>query len=85
MDTGLTDLSLGRPAQQLDPSYHFLVLSELEFPRPKCVKKTISFRRINKIDLDNLKNNILNSDLKTKPEKELPKLCKQYDTILQTI
>ena len=27
----------------------------------------------------------MNSDLKTKPEKELPKLCKQYDTILQTI
>ena len=45
----------------------------------------ISFRRINKIDLDNLKNDILNSDLKTKPKKELPKLCKQYDTILQTI
>ena len=44
-----------------------------------------TFRRINKIDLDNLKNDILNSDLKTKPEKELPKLCKQYDTILQTI
>ena len=66
-------------------SDHFLVLSELEFPRPKCVKKKISFRRINKIDLDNLKNDILNSDLKTKPEKELPKLCKQYDTILQTI
>ena len=37
------------------------------------------------IDLDNLKNDILNWDLKTKPEKELPKLCKQYDTILQTI
>ena len=66
-------------------SDHFLVLSELEFPRPKCVKKKISFRQINKIDLDNLKNYILNSDLKTKPEKELPKLCKQYDTILQTI
>ena len=27
----------------------------------------------------------MNSDLKTKPEKELPKLCKQFDTILQTI
>ena len=27
----------------------------------------------------------MNSDLKTKPEKELPKLCEQYDTILQTI
>ena len=53
--------------------------------RPKCVKKIIYFRRISKIDLDNLKNDILNSDLKTKPEKELPKLCKQYDTILQTI
>ena len=66
-------------------SDHFLVLSVLEFPRPKCVKKKIYFRRINKIDLDNLKNDILNSDLKTKPEKELPKLCKQYDTILQTI
>ena len=66
-------------------SDHFLVLSELEFPRPKCVKKKISFRRINKIDLDNLKNDILNSDLKIKPEKDLPKLCKQYDTILQTI
>ena len=37
--------------------------------------------RINKIDLDNLKNDILNSDLKTKPEKELPKLCKQYDVV----
>ena len=36
-------------------SDHFLVVSELEFPRPKCVKKKISFRRINKIDLDNLK------------------------------
>ena len=46
-------------------SDHFLVLSELEFPRPKCVKKKISFRRINKIDLDNLKNDIFNSDLKT--------------------
>ena len=45
----------------------------------------MSFRRINKIDLDNLKSDILNSDLKTKPEKELLKLCKQYDTILQTI
>ena len=45
----------------------------------------IYFRRINKIDLDNLKNDILNSDLKTKPEKKLPKLCTQYDTILQTI
>ena len=66
-------------------SDHFSVLSELEFPRSKCVKKKIYFRRINKIDLDNLKNDILNSDLKTKPEKELPKLCKQYDTILQTI
>ena len=66
-------------------SDHFLVLLELEFPRPKCVKKKIPFRRINEIDLDNLKNDILNSDLKTKPEKELPKLCKQYDTILQTI
>ena len=63
-------------------SDHFLVLSELEFPRSKCVKKKISFKRINKIDLDNLKNDILNSDLKTKPEKELPQ---QYDTILQTI
>ena len=62
-----------------------LVLSELEFPRPKCVKKKIYFRRINKIDLDYLKNDILNSDLQTKPEKELPKLCKHYDTILQTI
>ena len=41
--------------------------------------------QINKIDLDFLKNDILNSDFKTKPEKELPKLCKQYDTILQTI
>ena len=66
-------------------SDHFLVLSELEFPRPKCVNNKISFRRIYKIDLDNLKNYILNSDLKTKPEKELPKLCKQYDTILQNI
>ena len=46
-------------------SDHFLVLSELEFPRPKCVKKKIPFRRITKIDLDNLKNDILNSDLKT--------------------
>ena len=27
----------------------------------------------------------MNSDLKTKPEKKLSKLCKQYDTILQTI
>ena len=53
--------------------------------RPKYVNKKISFRRINKIDLHNLKNDILNSDLKTKPEKELPELCKQYDTILQTI
>ena len=44
----------------------------------------MSFRRINKIDLGNLKNDILNSDLKTKPGKELPKLSKQYDTILQT-
>ena len=37
------------------------------------------------MDLDNLKNDILNSDLKTKPEKNPSKLCKQYDTILQTI
>ena len=65
-------------------SDHFLVVSELEFLRPKCVKK-IYFRRINKIDVDNLKNDILNLYLKTKHEKELPKLCKQYDTILQTI
>ena len=92
MDTGLTYLSLGRPAQQLDQSQPvmgfpiiFLVFSELEFPRPKCVKKKIYFRRITKMNLGNLKNDILNSDLKTKPEKELPKLCKQYDTILQTI
>ena len=35
--------------------------------------KKKKFRRINKIDLDNLKNDILNSDLKTKPEKELPR------------
>ena len=66
-------------------SDHFLVVLELEFPRPKCVRKKITFRRTNKIDLDNLKNDILNSDLKIKPEKEHPKLCKQYDTILQTI
>ena len=26
----------------------------------------------------------MNSDLKTKPEKKLPKLCKQYATSLQT-
>ena len=32
-----------------------------------------------------LKNSIFKSDLKTKPEKELSKLCEQYDTIFQTI
>ena len=67
------------------PSDHFVVLSELEFLIDQSVLKKMSFRRINKIDLDNLKSDILNSDLKTKLEKELLKLCKQYDTILQTI
>ena len=50
-------------------SDHCLVLSELELPRSECVQSKIYFRRINKIDLDNLKNDILFSDLKTKPEK----------------
>ena len=36
-------------------SDNFLVLAELEFPRPECGRKKIYFRWINKIDLDNLK------------------------------
>ena len=74
MDTVLTYLSLGHPAQQLDQSQtcdglsdHFLVLSELEFSRPECVKIKFLSIRINKINL----------------KKELLKLCKQYDTIFQ--
>ena len=66
-------------------SGHFLVFLEIECPRPECVGNKKFFRRIDKIDLDNLKNDILNSDLKTKHEKKLQKLCKQNDTILQTI
>ena len=51
MDTGLAYLSPGHPAQQLDRSQPvmgfriiFLVLSELEFPKPECDKKENSFQ-----------------------------------------
>ena len=67
MDTGLTYLSLGHPAQQLDQSQtcdglsdNFLVLSELEFSRPECVKIKFLFIRINKIDLKNFQNSVNN-------------------------
>ena len=50
-------------------SGHVLVLLEIECPRPEYVENKISFRRIDKIDLDNLKNDILNSDLKNKQKQ----------------
>ena len=66
-------------------SDHLTVISEIDVAKPKLTKTTISFRKLNKIDLSAFRSNISNSDLIQKPEKDISALCCQYDTVLTSI
>ena len=66
-------------------SDYLAVISEIDCCKTKWNKEKISFWKINKIYYESLYSDILISDLIKKPEKDLPAIFQQYDSVLSSI
>ena len=67
-------------------SDHFMVIAELSFQIIQHpTKETISFRKTKNIDIETFSDDILNSQLLTKPKQDLSGLCEQFFSVLREI
>ena len=81
------ELSLVKGINVHDPviSDHFAVHCNLSVLKTKQPTKSISFRKLHKIDKNQFHNDITNSSLLQSPASDLTELCNQYDSVLSTI
>lgn len=79
------DLLLQTPRTTFFISDHCVIETSMAFPHPELSTKEISLRQYKKIDIENFKNNILNSELYHNPPTDLFNLAKTYDKVLADI
>ena len=53
--------------------------------RPPAVKKTLRFRKLRDIQLDDFKQDILSSPLVMSPAHDIETLSRQFDTVLSEL
>ena len=67
-------------------SDHFMVIAELNFQiNQHPTKEKISFGKTKNIDIETFNDDILNSQLLTKPKQDLSGLCEQFFSVLREI
>ena len=64
---------------------HSTILSCLNFEKPQPCKEKVQYRQINRIDISNMTDDILNSELILTPSSTLDHLCHQYNSVLSVI
>ena len=66
------------------PSDHFAVKCDLSVKRPNVLKQTVRFRKLRAINLKDLSNDILSSDL-SESTGDLTCLVEKYNTVLRKL
>ena len=66
-------------------SDHFVLHCNLDLAKPCNVKSDISYRKLGDIDTLTFRQNILSSELYTRPAPTLEERCDQYDLVLSTL
>jgi hypothetical protein len=66
-------------------SDHFVLHCNLDLAKPCNVKLDISYRKLGDIDTLTFHQNILSSELYTRPAPTLEERCDQYDLVLSTL
>ena len=65
---------------------YFVVIAEVNFQiNQHPTKEKISFRKTKNIDIETFNNDILDSQLLTKPKQDLSGLCEQFFSVLRNI
>lgn len=66
-------------------SDHFVLHCNVDTTKPSNLKSEISYWRLGNIDINNFRQDILSSELYTKPVSTLAVCCDQYDVVLSTL
>ena len=66
-------------------SDHFVLHCNLNLAKPTTAVKTVTCRKIRSVDIEKLRNDIINSSLCLSPQPALSELCDQYDEVLSSI
>ena len=67
------------------PSDHAAVMCLLKISRPLATKKTICFRKLRSINMENFRNDITASLLVTNPAEDTNELCTQFHRVLSQL